>query len=519
LWVAALTPDAAVAEDALNRAETLLLAAPDSDGKTRTQIDLAAAQARWMNRSDPAADAAELYRKTAERYEAAGLAVSAARARAARAQILERLGRSGEAAAEYQAGLQAFRRWDQRDRFRPENAEAHSPRELREVYEHLIDLDLSASGEEPFPAAFLLSEEMHDRLAPRRSAELWRPAQKDIGRFTAAVPAGTAVVEYTVLDRRTVAWILAGGRLETVLLTPQIPFSNRIRSLGSLVQNPRLTAWRRVSAALFQDLLEPVLARLPAGTERLVLVPDSELYGVPFRALWDPSTGRYLDENLTLTLAPSMRQALGLGERRPASPPPSSPAVLSLGISTFDKTLGLDPLPWAVQEAASVRRLYRSAASAGCPGTGWLDFRRCAPQADVLHLATHAAADSTGSDWTWLAFERETVSLDRLWRELPLLPRSPLVVLSACQSVAAAGGREGLGGLARPFLANGARAVVGTLWKIDDQEAARLFPVLHRAYRDSGNAPEALRATREALDRWEEKPWIWGALEMVSAEL
>ena len=520
LWVAALTPDADLAEDALQRTGELLLAAPSSEGKVRTEIDLAAARARWLGQDNRSTDewgqAVDLYRETAASYEAAGLAVSGARARSARAGILQRLGRSDEAAAEYRSGLRAFRRWDQRDRFRPENAERRSPRELREVYERLIEIELGTDGGEPYPAAFLLSEEMRDRLAPRRSAELWLPGQNDISRFTTAVPSGTAVVEYTLSGERTIAWILAGGRLGFVLLTPQAPLRERIRSL---VRERQPEAWRRISGALFQDFLAAVLERLPAGTERLVLVPDSELYGVPFRALWDPASRRYLDEAFTVTLAPSVRQVLGFGEGGHAAPARPGQPVLSLGLSTFDTSLGLNPLPWAAQEAAAVRRIYGGAAPDGCPGTDWADFRRCAAQAGVLHLATHAAADSTRSDWTWLAFERETVSLDRLWRELPVLPQRPLVVLSACQSVAVAGGGEGLGGLARPFLANGARAVVGTLWRIDDQEAARVFPAFHRAYRLSGDAAGALRTTRETLNDWAEKPWVWGAIEMVSAEL
>jgi CHAT domain-containing protein len=90
-------------------------------------------------------------------------------------------------------------------------------------------------------------------------------------------------------------------------------------------------------------------------------------------------------------------------------------------------------------------------------------------------------------------------------------------VLSACQSVASAGGGEGLGGLARPFLANGARAVVGTLWKIGDEDAASLFPAFHQAYRESGDVAQALRQMRQALEDWQEKPWVWGAVEAVSA--
>jgi CHAT domain len=520
LWVAALTPDAGLAGYALHRAGELLRKAPESGGKERTKIDLATARARWLAADDRSAEeweeAEELYGEAAASYDAKGQGVSAARARAARARILGRLERPEEATAEYQSGLSTFRRWDQGDRFRPENAERRSPRELREVYENLIAIELSTDGGGPYPDAFLLSEEMRDRLAPRRSVRLWLPGKDDLSRFKAAVPPGTAIIEYAILGQRAIAWSLAGGRLEATLLMPRAPLGPQIRSLTEEYDSE---AWRRVSGALFEDLLTPVLARLPARTERLILIPDSELYGLPFRALWNPASGRYLDEDFTVTLAPSVRQVLGFGEGRRVSPAPPGRAVLSLGFNEFDPSLGLEPLPQAAEEAAVVREIYGGTAADVCLATDWTGFRRCAAQAGVLHLATHASADSTQSDWTWLAFERETVSLDRLWQELPGLPRRPLVVLSACQSVAASGGGEGLGGLARPFLANGARAVIGTLWRIDDQDAANIFPAFHRAYRESGDAAVALRTMREGLSGWPEKPWVWGAVEIVSIEL
>lgn len=511
LWAAALTPDADVAEAFLEEAGNLLAAAPLSEGRQRTEIDLTAARARWLagdGRSpEDWEEAADLFGEAASAYEAQGLAVSAASVRTGRARRLQLLARPQEAAAEYRTALRAFRLWDERDRFRPDRAEQTSPRELRGVYEALLELELKSSGSRPSPAAFLLSEEMRDRLAPRRTAGLWLPSGADLDRFVFSLSPGTAVIEYAVTPDRTVAWILTRGRFDQVFLTPSGPLAERIASLAG---ERNLGAWKITSGKLFQDLLAPVLKRLPQGTRRLMLVPDSELYNLPFRALWDPVSNRYLDEVFTISLAPSVRQILG-SEERPLTA--GGLAVLSLGFPEFSSDLGLDPLPHAGQEAEVVRRIYGSGTD--CPATDWQGFSRCAPQADVLHLATHAAADSTEAGRNWLAFESETVSLDRLWRELPDLPRRPLVVLSACRSVTGAGG-EGLGGLSRPFLASGARAVVGTLWRINDRDAARFFPAFHESWRRQGNAAAALQEAREEIAGWRERPWEWGGVEVMA---
>ena len=61
--------------------------------------------------------------------------------------------------------------------------------------------------------------------------------------------------------------------------------------------------------------------------------------------------------------------------------------------------------------------------------------------------------------------------------------------------------------------------MVGTLWQINDTDAAVLFPAFHRAYRHSGDAAEALAQARESLNQWQEQPWVWGGIEVVISEI
>lgn len=510
LQVASLTPDADVAKDALRQAGALLPNVPASDGKARTEIDLTMARARWLGR-DGHADreregAADLYADAAKRYELRRLAVLSADARGRRARLLKEIGRPKEAIAEYRSALRTFRLWDQSDRFRPENAEKRSPAAVRDIYENLIGTELDLAGSGVSQTAFLLSEEMRDRLAPRRIVEIRLPTLADIPRFVAAVPPGTAVVEYAIFGGRAAAWILAGGRIDQVILTPPERFGE---SIASLETERNLENWKRTTSELYLAFLAPIVNRLPTGTDRLIIVPDSQLYSLPLRALWNPVAGRYLDEDFQISLVPSVRQILGIDGDRFSE---SRPAVLSLGFSKFLTHLHLPDLPNAEGEAASVLDQY-GLRSNPCSVNDWESFRRCAPQADVIHLATHATANP---DSSWLAFPGETVSIERVWKELPELPRHPVIVLAACQSVAAANGGEGLGGLARPFLASGARMVVGSLWEVNDKAGQRFFQEFHRAHRRLGDVKEALREARGHLEGWEEAPWAWGAVEVVN---
>ncbi|HEY3567261.1 MAG TPA: CHAT domain-containing protein [Thermoanaerobaculia bacterium] len=508
LRVAALTPDADTAEDALQHADALLPKVPPSDGKVRTVIDLTMARARWLGGNDrdesDREDAVALYAEAAKRYEAKKLLLSASDAHARRARLVKALGHSQEAVREYWAALEIFRRWDQTDRFRPELAEKRLPEVLRDTYEALIGTELDLAGSGVSSEAFLLSEEMRNRLAPRRSSVIVLPTATHI----ASVPNGTAVVEYALFGDRAAAWILTGSHLDQVKLTPPWGFAT---SIASLEKERNLEKWKRTTGSLYQAFLTPILERLPAGTDRLVIVPDSQLYGLPFRALWNPDTGRYLDEDFTVSLAPSASQRSGEAQLSVTSE--DRLTVLSLGFQKFVSDLHLTELVQAEAEAALVLDVY-GYRSNPCSASNWEEFRRCAQQADIIHLATHAKADS-GAGQSWLAFPGEIVSIEILWKELPNLANHPLVVLSACQSVATVKGGEGLGGLARPFLASGARAVIGTLWKIGDADAASLLLSLHRAYRVTMDGGEALRESRERLDRWDVRPWVWGGVEIV----
>jgi CHAT domain-containing protein len=89
-----------------------------------------------------------------------------------------------------------------------------------------------------------------------------------------------------------------------------------------------------------------------------------------------------------------------------------------------------------------------------------------------------------------------------------------LVVLSGCRT---ADGKllqgEGLLAISRSFYYAGARAVVATLWNVDDVSTAELMKTFYRLIR-AGMAPEdALRQAKIEMERGKHKlwknPWFW----------
>jgi CHAT domain-containing protein len=124
-----------------------------------------------------------------------------------------------------------------------------------------------------------------------------------------------------------------------------------------------------------------------------------------------------------------------------------------------------------------------------------------ARRAQILHLAAHTGVDARGP-WLQLA-DREVSASEILASRIG--PR--LVVLASCSS-GVRPGRQLWGSLGAAFLAAGSRAVVASLWSVEDKRAREL---VLRFYREGGAAEPAgalARAQRVAISRGQ-SPTVW----------
>lgn len=123
---------------------------------------------------------------------------------------------------------------------------------------------------------------------------------------------------------------------------------------------------------------------------------------------------------------------------------------------------------------------------------------------EVLHVAAHITVDDQRpwSSGILLSSEEDPTRV-RYVRASELSQRSDerrLAVLSGCES---AGGRvlsgEGVQGLATALLGSGTRAVVATLWPVEDRATATLAQALYRRLGRGMPVAEALRGAQEEL--------------------
>jgi CHAT domain-containing protein len=140
----------------------------------------------------------------------------------------------------------------------------------------------------------------------------------------------------------------------------------------------------------------------------------------------------------------------------------------------------------------------------------------------VIHLATHAAADPQYPDRAALVLGiAPNTSDDGLLqvREIMRLSlNAELVTLSACDTdVGTAEGEAGVVNLEQAFLIAGARAVVASLWNVEDRSTTALMKAFYTHLAQHEDKALALaHAKRDMLERYgDASPYYWAPFVMV----
>ena len=125
------------------------------------------------------------------------------------------------------------------------------------------------------------------------------------------------------------------------------------------------------------------------------------------------------------------------------------------------------------------------------------------------HVASHAFFDSITGRLSGIALADQDMWLDQM-RDLAPLPE--LITLSACSGLQNLmfEGDEAIG-LTTTCLAAGARQVIGNLWPIRDEAAARLMADVYRHFLTGESAARALALAQRAAAQRHEDPLNWGS--------
>jgi CHAT domain-containing protein/Tfp pilus assembly protein PilF len=374
----------------------------------------------------------------------------------------------------------------------------------------------------------------------------------------------TVLLEYFLAKDACYLFVVSREGIATYTLPKAAEIVPRVRKLlEALSRNDAggFGAYALTARELYRILVQPAEAMLTSH-QRLLVVPDGELYHLPFECLLtaDPTSGAladysrlsYLVKTWSIGYLPSasvlssIRQA-HLQPREPPrrgkeiliyADPETSRAPRSEGESArpaaaaYRGMLGeigrLPRLKYSAAEANSIAALFASTDRVVFLGKDASEenvkFNPDLASARRLHFATHGILREDQPRYSGLVLaQNESSREDGLLQvyeifNLPHLDNCDLVVLSACQTgVGTLLRGEALVGLVHSFFYAGAPSIVVSLSQVEDESTASLMTGFYRHLLQSGNKADGLRQAKQEMirsRRWSH-PRLWAPFVLV----
>lgn len=315
-----------------------------------------------------------------------------------------------------------------------------------------------------------------------------------------------AALELAVTDLQVCVFVVTRDR--GVQLVASVPRAH-VTALATRFAREigqRNLRFRATARELYDILLAPAEEAL-RGKSRMCIVPDQELWRVPFQALLDRS-GHYLIERAALFYAPSLAV---LREFDRAAGRRSTKELLAAANRDIPETIA---------EVGALREVYGAARANVLVGAREDRVKAELPGYRVLHFATHGVfddADPLHSHLVFAAGGGDDGLLDA--REMMQLRLSAdLVVLSACETAA---GRpvpgEGVIGMSWALFVAGCPAMVASQWKVESASTTGVMVGLHRRLAESESIAAALRQAQIDVMRTPryEHPFYWASFVLL----
>ena len=455
----------------------------------------------------------------------------------------------------------------------PDNLERNRKRityHYEKVKQELGTLDFTKDPEEVevFQDQLLEIQSEYDnvieeiRKASPRLANLRAPTPLNLDQVREILDPGTTMLSYCVTEEKTYLFVVRNGAELAVYTIEkgESYFRDSVREFHEVIKDPdsKVTAsmLQTLSIQLFQDLIAPAKQEIEASS-RLLVIPDGPLQKLPFNLLLEKNdkVSRYLVEwkpmasVVSATIYAELKQqktsrtplVAAFGDphypmREDFEPPPIQITSLDTNIRLMERPLEpnlrgflrdnpneLARLPYTAQEVDAIAKLF--------PGQTRRYLGEAANERNVktlgqgpsiIHLACHGWVNDRFPLESALALtinpsfeEGEENGILQAWEIFDNLRiNADLVVLSACETgLGKVQGVEGLTGLTRAFQFAGARSIIASYWKVEDQSTSLLMTRFYGYLKKGLPKNEALRQAQIDLIRQPmkiEKPFLFG---------
>jgi CHAT domain-containing protein len=334
-----------------------------------------------------------------------------------------------------------------------------------------------------------------------------------LDRVERSLSQSALVLEYVLADPQSYCLAISHNGSQLIPLASRDQIETLILAYlkAAREKKPARDEGRRLYDVLLQPISEVVKA------ETLVVIPDGPLHLVPLEGLVDASA-RYVVETHTVVYEPSAT-SFYLLEQDKNHPRTFAHDLLGVGGVPYDPkqltevavTRGYDPKELANLPATTEEVLAAEAAIHNPSDTLLLGSSATESQFKhsdlakyrLIHLAVHGYASTTNPDDSALILLPGGADdgFLRASEIVQLRVHADLVILSACDTaVGPIQGEEGIAALSRAFLLAGAKAVVSTLWPIQDASSLVLMKNFYRHLAANEPAAKALtEAKRDTL--------------------
>ena len=298
------------------------------------------------------------------------------------------------------------------------------------------------------------------------------------------------LLAYFVGDSSLFLFVINKNKFDFIQVKKDFPLETWVGKFRETMQKETYRnsseAYCDMAFRLYEKLIQPVQAQL---TQNVILIPDGCLAYLPFEALLSKkptdvthfSSHDYLVRHYSFNYCFSANLLHEMIEKKHLSPP-TEPLI---GFAPFcekdttaykfaytDNNIFLrDSLGFLPSSRAEVDSALHFMGGKGFyqKDANKQFFIEIASKARIIHLSTHASASYKTGEQSYLVFSKNADGILPIKDVYNLRLNSDLVTLSACETGLGQMRRgEGIISIARAFAYAGSKAILTTLWKVED---------------------------------------------------
>ncbi|MBG1267454.1 CHAT domain-containing protein, partial [Nostoc sp. WHI] len=355
-------------------------------------------------------------------------------------------------------------------------------------------------------------------------AELFETTPADIKNLTSSIPAGTVIVQPVLLTNvkdmpnNVAFFIFTKGHLSVIKksINPT-EFNKLIADYLKQVQDDSDANFTETGSKLYDILIRPVEDKIKTSSpKQLSIIATGQLRHLPFETLYDSKTDQFLIQkypvNYLTRISNNSLKSPGVQNAVPRKPQ----AVLAFG-----NPVNRDPqnLPGAETEVTKIKEILPDSEVYINNKATLENFKSQALRFSFLHLATHGCFQT--EDCKQVNLKNNTLlfadkTLDIANAALLGLQGTQLITLSACQTAVNTNFNDvGIAGVAYIFERAGAKAVMASLWAVEDEATQQLMVEFYQNLKQGMTKGEALQKAKLKLIADDRHPFYWSPFVLI----